>query len=300
MKEYLVIDVGGTYTKYAVLDEKDEFLELNKIPTVKDTQENFINMLTQLYKRYAEHVCGIALSAPGMIDSENGLMYNGGSLFCISNLNIVEELSRRCKVPVTVENDARCAAYAEVRKGSLKDCKNAIVVLCGTAIGGAVICDGKIIRGENFFAGEFSHILTDSSDPLNHRSILAENCGVPSLLKEVAACKGMAAEDLSGETVFQMAEQGDWETETCIRRYARRLAVQLTNYQFIFDPERIAVGGGISRQPLLFRLLQEELEKLNGIYPHAVPCPQICACQFFNESNLIGALYVYREKYVTV
>lgn len=297
MKEYLVIDVGGTYTKYALMDEKDEFLELNKILTVKDTQEHFLDMLIQLYEKYEDRICGIALSAPGMIDAEKGYMYNGGSLFCISNLNITEELGRRCNVPVTIENDARCAAFAELKKGSLKECKNAIVVLCGTAIGGAVICDGRVIRGENYFAGEFSHILTNSFDPMNPRSILAENCGVPSLLKEVAVSKGLTEVNINGEKIFQMAENGDEDTIACIRSYARRLAVQLMNYQFIFDPERFAIGGGISRQPMLIEMIREEIERLNKIYPHSVPCPQICTCQFFNESNLIGALYVYKEKY---
>lgn len=80
-------------------------------------------------------------------------MYTGGSLFCISNVNIVEILEQRVGIPVTVENDAKCAALAEIWQGSLKECQNAVVVVCGTAVGGAVICNREIVSGKNFMAG---------------------------------------------------------------------------------------------------------------------------------------------------
>lgn len=291
--KYLVIDVGGTFTKYAVMDEECKVYMKSKTPTVQDSLEHFVDMLEKLYRENEKEVEGIALSSAGVIDSETGFMYNGGSLFCISNINIVEILEKKCNVPVTVENDAKCAALAEVWKGSLAGCRNAAALICGTAVGGAVICDGRLIRGKRFMAGEFSYLLTESSDPMNSRWVFAETGGVPALIRMVAEKKQIPEKELDGEKVFSMANCGDEEVLECIRKYSNRIAMQITNCQFMFDPDRIAVGGGISVQPLFIQMIREELKKLNSVYPHDMPVPEVVPCKFFNDSNLIGALYVH-------
>ncbi|MDD3218599.1 MAG: ROK family protein [Lachnospiraceae bacterium] len=301
--KYLAIDIGGTYTKYAVMDENCSFYEKDKIPTAQDNLESFINMLVDIYKAHAEDIEGIGISSAGMIDSETGFMYNGGSIPCISSINLVEILEKYCQVPVTVENDAKCAALAELWRGSLSDCTNAVAVICGTAVGGAVICDRKVMRGKNFMAGEFSYILTDSEDCMNSDKTLAMTNGVPALIRLVAQKKNISAKELDGEKVFSMANCGDHEVLNCIRIFARNLAVQLSNYQFILDPDRIAIGGGISAQPLFLQMIKEELKKLSSVFPYDVPIPDITNCKFFNDSNLIGALYVHlkaREEKIDV
>ncbi len=86
--------------------------EKNKIPTPQDDFEEFTGLLVELYNRVSNKckLEGIALSMPGIIDSKKGFMYNGGSLGYIENVNIVEILQNKTGVPVTVENDAKCAA----------------------------------------------------------------------------------------------------------------------------------------------------------------------------------------------
>lgn len=294
--KYLVIDIGGTFTKFAVMDEACNFYEKGKVPTVKESLEAFIEMLVQIYKEYGTETKGIAISAPGMIDSETGFMYNGGSIFCVSNINIVEILETRCHVPVTVENDAKSAALAEVWRGSLKDCKNAVVMICGTAVGGAIICDRKVLRGKNFMAGEFSYILTETADCMNPDKTMAMTSGVPGLISLVARKKKIPEIELDGEKIFSMANCGDEETLQCLRQFCNYLAVQITNCQFIFDPERFAIGGGISIQPLFLQMIKEELKKINTVYPYDVPIPEVTTCKYFNDSNLIGALYVHLQE----
>ena len=301
--KYLCIDVGGTFTKFALIDEECHFYEKDKIPTKKDTLEEFVAMLESLYHQYEKEIEGIAICAPGMIDSDTGFMYNGGSIFCIKNINIVEILKNRCHVPVTIENDARCAALAEVWKGALSDCKNAIALIIGTAVGGAVIVDRKVLKGRNFMAGEFSYLFTDETRWQERSQLLAESGGVPGLLKLVSQKKGIPEEKLTGEWIFSQANQGDTETLECLREYCRHLSVQISNYQFVVDPERIAIGGGISVQPIFLELIKEELRKLNQVFPYTMPIPEVVTCKFFNDSNLIGALYVHlksKEKKIDV
>lgn len=291
--KYLSIDVGGTFTKYALMDEECHFYEKEKIPTKKESLEEFVTMLVSLYQKYEGSVSGIAICAPGMIDSETGFMYNGGSIFCIKNINLVEILEKRCKVPVTVENDARCAALAELWKGSLCDCENALALIIGTAVGGAVIVDRKVLRGKHFIAGEFSYIFTDESRWQERSQFLAENGGVPGLIKLFSAETGIAEEDVTGEIIFSRANQGDAVALKCLRKFCRHLSIQISNYQFVVDSEKIAIGGGISVQPIFIEMIKEELRNLNKVFPNTMPIPDVVPCKFFNDSNLIGALYVH-------
>lgn len=291
--KYLSIDVGGTFTKFAVMDEECKIYEKDKVQTRKNTLDEFIDMLVQLYDTYKEEVCGIAVCAPGVIDSETGFMYNGGSIFCIKNINLVEILEHRCHVPVTVENDAKCAALAEVWRGSLSECKNAMALIIGTAVGGAIIVDKKVLKGRHFMAGEFSYLFTDESHYQDRSQLLAEKGGVPGLIRLVAEKKHLPQEELNGEIIFSLANQGDPDTIECLKVFCRHLAIQISNYQFIVDPERIAIGGGISVQPIFLETIKEELKNLNAVFPHSVPIPEVVTCRFFNDSNLIGALYVH-------
>ena len=292
MKKYLVIDIGGTFTKYAVMDESCRFYSKDKIETVKSDLEGFIEMLVRIYESTGE-VSGIAISSAGMIDSETGFMYNGGSLFMIKNINLVEILEHRCHVPVTVENDARCAGLAEVWKGALSDCRNSIALIIGTAIGGAVVVDRKVLKGKNCMAGEFSYILTNAKKADDKDQIFAVTGGMPALFHLASARLGIPEAEITGEMIFSRANCGEQEALACIRQYARALAVQINNLQFIFDPEKIAIGGGVSEQPLLLQLIREELRSLSEVYPYPVPVAEITNCRFFNDSNLIGALYVH-------
>lgn len=292
MNTYLVIDIGGTFTKYAVMDEEAEVISRGKVSTAKKTQADFVDMLEKLYRDYGTGTKGIAVSSAGMIDSRSGFMYNAGSILCVHNLNLSEELGRRTGVPVTVENDARSAALAELWKGSLAGCKNAVAMVIGTAVGGAIIVDGHILHGKHQMAGEFSYTLTDASDPGNAQKTLAMSSGVPALIQSVSKATGAAEEKLSGELIFEKAEQGDAIYLDCIREFARTLAVEILNIHFAFDPDRIVIGGGVSAQPMLIRMIREEMAELAKVFPHKVPLPEVEACRFFNDSNLIGALYV--------
>ena len=293
---YLGIDLGGTYVKYALMDEDGSLLEKDKCPTPQNNEKELIDFLIKLYRRYENMVQGIAMSAPGLIDRKAGVMHNGGSLLYIHEFPIRNLLEEKCKVPVMVENDARCAGLAEIWKGSLSDCKNAVAMILGTAVGGAVIIDRKILSGTHLLAGEFSYMLTDATDLENPKKTLAM-CGSASKLSENAARLFELSEtDFSGEKLFSLAQDGNEVAITCIRNYARQLAAAILNIQFIVDPERIAIGGGISEQEMLLDMIQNELTELVKVYPHAVHVPEIAACQYHNDSNLIGALYSFLQE----
>ena len=163
MKTYLALDVGGSSIKYALMTECVEFLEKGKVATPQDSIESFVNVIGDLYDKYKDKIEGIAISMPGLIDSKNGYARTGGWLRYNDDKYIVKILQERCPTKITIQNDAKSAALAEVWKGSLKEYNDGIVVVLGTGVGGAVVKDRKILNGKHFFAGEFRYIWTDTT-----------------------------------------------------------------------------------------------------------------------------------------
>lgn len=149
---YLVFDIGGTFTKYALMDENAHMQKKGKVPTRQDDQEQFVGMLVDLFEKESP-VDGIAISTAGFVEPESGIMHNAGSILCVHELPIVKELKGRCHVPVSVENDAKAAALAELWKGSLADCQSGAVLIFGTAVGGAVICNHRVVAGLPSYGG---------------------------------------------------------------------------------------------------------------------------------------------------
>jgi predicted NBD/HSP70 family sugar kinase len=296
---YLVLDVGGSAIKYAIMNEKAEFIEKGSTPTPMDSIEHFIEVVGTIFDKYENRIKGMTMSVPGRIDSDRGYLYTGGNLEYNTDKEIVSILRKRCPVPITVENDGKCAALAEAWLGSLKDCDDGIVVILGTGVGGGIIKDKKLHKGKHFIAGEFSFIFTNNAafeSKFSH--IWAEQAGVSGLCIPVAKAKDLPIEEVDGIKVFQYANSGDEEVLNILDDYCYRLVLQLYNLQYIYDPEKIAIGGGISKQEILLKYIKKNIEKhYNNLEPNIMVKPEVISCEFNNDSNLIGALYNYLTKY---
>ena len=291
---YLAIDIGGTFIKYAVITESAEIISKGKKPTDTENLDVFLDTLEEIYRENEEsNPAGVAISMAGVLDVDSGYAYNGGGVRCIQNLEIVNILEERLKVPVTIENDAKAAALAEVWKGNLSDVRDGIVIVIGTAIGGAVIIDRKVLRGKNLMAGEFSYISIGEPGKPAWTDIWGNTGGARGLIQMTAAKKGLDPELLDGVAVFEMVNGGDAEARAALREYTDLLAQQIMNLQVVINPERFVVGGGISCQPVLFEELSKSVQVISDTFFGHVPVPDIIPCRFFNDSNLIGALYAH-------
>ena len=290
---FLAVDVGGSAIKYALMDASTSILEKGEVPTPLTGLEDYLQTLESIYRRYEGHVCGIAMSAPGAIDSDRGYFYTGGYLQeFIHDINLQELLEARCGVPVRIENDAKCAALAEAWTGSLKDCRDGVVIVLGTGVGGGIIKDGRVHKGKNFTAGELSFLIVgdDLEDDRSYMSNLGGTVG----LKQLAA-KAMNAdpEMLDGRMIFERANAGDQAVIEAIDAFTKPLARLIYNIQIFYDPEKIAIGGGISRQPLLLELIRKNLDYIydNMAYPVVMgQRAEVVVCRYLSDSNLIGAL----------
>lgn len=294
---YLVFDIGGTAVKYALMTESSKIIEKGEVSTPKVSFEDFIEKLLEIYYKY-NNIKGIAISLPGKIDSISGFSYSGGSLAYNSDKNIPKFLSSKLGIPVTAENDGKCAALAEAWKGNLSDCNDGIVVILGTGVGGGIIKNKQVHRGKEFIAGEFSFMINNTNAKKGEKlSLFGSNGGVPyGLCSPVASIKGLSREKVDGKKVFQWANEGDSEVLEILDNYCYNLALNLHNLQHIYNPEKIAIGGGISSQNILFEYLEKNIDYLQNNFAYGIPPlskPHIVKCQFRNDANLIGALYHY-------
>lgn len=299
-KQCLCIDVGGSFIKYALIDGRRTLTGRGKLPTPYDGVEAYLHSLESIYRKFEGQVCGIALSVPGIIDSEAGVCRTAGALRYADGLELVRELEQRCGVPVTVMNDAKCAALAEATWGALAGCKNGIVIVLGTGIGGALIQDGKVHLGSHFAAGEFSPILLNETNP-GFESSWAFACGNPNLRKMAAEVRGADPDTISGEDIFGWINAGDEAMLQMLDRFTAPIAYMIANLQLIFDPERFAIGGGISQQPKLLESIQKNLDRYSiPAQKCGMPKAEITACRYFNDANLLGAysnfLQMQKEK----
>jgi predicted NBD/HSP70 family sugar kinase len=296
MKTYLTLDVGGSAIKYALIKEDLTITSKDSVKTPMDTLENFIETVGKIYDQYANDIAGIAISMPGIIDPEKGYSFTGGSLRYIENLETVKVLQERCPTNITIGNDAKCAANAEIGYGNLQDIQDGAVVILGTGIGGCLIKDHKVHTGRHFSAGEFSFIKTNYKDPTSWDYAWATRNGINGLLERVQE-QLETDEKYTGIEIFDMANNGNEKVIAGINQFCMEVATQIYNVHMIFDCEKVAIGGGISAQPLLIKLIQDNLNEIFDKLGINVSRPIIVPCYYRNDANLIGALYQHIQTY---
>lgn len=293
---YLAIDIGGTEIKFAVMDENADFIFKDRIPNKMRSADDFLDMVETLWKKYGDDARGIAFSLPGRIDNISGFMYTSGNLGFLDNTDAAGLVKSRISADVSIENDAKAAAWAEIWKGELKGVDDAVVVVIGTGIGGAIVKDGRVHRGKNHSAGEFSFIYAGDPDrPYSGKDTFAGRCGIGGFLNPIAKAKGMDTHELDGFQVFEWLEQGDELVLDVFEDYLRELCRQLENLQFIYDPEVILIGGGISRQPAFLEMLKASLNRYHADHRSPLAKPKLSNCRFYNDANLVGAVYNFKQ-----
>lgn len=292
MKHYLVIDVGGTNIKYATLNEDVQVLNKGEIPTPTTDLDDFMAAIIELVNASKTPLSGLAFSMPGIIDSTQGYMYTGGALsHFLSHIDFAEQLKAKTGLNVSVENDGKCAALAELWKGALQGVNIGMVLTVGTGIGGGLVVNNRLVRGTHFAAGEVSSLpatLKPVNDPFQ---VWAQINGTPALLKDYQTNKGLD-QAINGRQFFEALDANDEVAHASLKRFAQSFALAIFSLQSVLDGEVYAIGGGISAQASFIQAINDALDGFYTQMGGRVPIvrPSIVACQFNNDANLIGAL----------
>ena len=300
MRNFMVFDIGGSSTKWSILDEVGEFKESGKFSCPSTAEEFFselIKITNEMKVKYG--VTGIAISAPGAVDSETGVIGGLSAIPYIHGPNFKEVLKKTTNLDVEIENDANCAALGECWLGAGKENKDLAFVVCGTGIGGAIVKDKKIHGGIHKHGGEFGYC-----------SVICELDGEPkftswsksgsttALAKKVAKLKGLEEGSLDGFEVFELCSKGDEIALKEVNKYYFIMAVGIYNIQYTFDPEVIILGGAISERKEYVDEINKRLDILMNNHLEGTIKPVLKTCRYGNDANKLGALcnYLQREK----
>ncbi|WP_234400721.1 ROK family protein [Virgibacillus senegalensis] len=232
---------------------------------------------------------GIAVSSPGAV-SEAGFVYGSSAVHYLHGPNMKELIKERTGLPVFMDNDAHCAAYAEIWRGAAAGRKDVMVMVIGTGIGGAVVKNGELHKGDRLHGGEFGYMLL-TPDIHSSDEVWSRIASVKALVKKVAKKKRQDPSRLTGEKIFEMAETGDPVCREAVDEFYHLLAVGIYNLQYIYDPEIILIGGGISARPDLIEHINGKLDRILDLIDLAQIKPRIEACHFRQNANILGAVY---------
>ncbi len=165
------IDIGGTRIKAALVDRNGAYFETHIEPTkLTDDYELLLMQLLDIYtvlsSRSPEPVVGIGIGVAGLMNKGNSRIETSPNIKVWIGRALAYDLEQTINVSCKMENDANCMAIGEGLSGAAIDCKHYIAITLGTGIGGAVICNGNLLRGVSGGGGEIGHITIDPNGPV--------------------------------------------------------------------------------------------------------------------------------------
>ena len=271
----LAIDIGGTMIKYGLVSSDGEILSTDKIETEAEKGlENILNKIDNIFKRYKENnPVGIAVSGTGQI---NGMI----------GTNLVKILEKKYNLPAVLENDVNCVALGEKWIGAGKDLSNFICLTIGTGIGGGIILNNQLFRGENFVAGEFGHILIKKGE-------FEQFASTTALIRLV---KERTEKTLNGKEIFDLEKKEIVEYQEVISEWIENLTDGLSSIVYCFNPANIILGGGVIEQgePLINRIKDSLFKKIGPQFKEKL---NIIQAKLGNNAGMIGASYLLLEKF---
>ncbi|MBW9325210.1 ROK family protein [Enterococcus casseliflavus] len=285
----LVFDMGGSAVKYGVWSQ-DSLVSKGKFIT-PNTWEEMKTQLQQVRTSVNEEIEGVGISAPGAVNAQERRIDGISAIPYIHGFDIYSELETAFGVPVTIENDANCAGMAEFYQGAGKEFQQAAFVVIGTGVGGTLFQNGELVRGAHLYGGEFGLMILDQGKTFSQLGTAVQ------MAWRYCDRIGVDRATITGEEVFQRAEDGDAIAIEEVNKFYRYLAQGLFSIQFAFDPEVIIIGGGVSAKKGLLQEVDQRLKKMLADQALNDFVPLIKLCDYRNDANLVGAAANFQALY---
>ena len=276
------IDIGGTNTKYGIVNHRGDIVEKGELKTDDyPTVELFINalyeVLTPIIRRHIKDgkVKGIGIGAP------NGNYYTG-TIEYAPNLHwkgvipVTKLVTAKFGLPSALTNDANAAAVGEMNYGAARGMRDFIMITLGTGVGSGIVANGQLVLGHDGFAGELGHATVIPggrphwSTGLN--GSLEAYCSATGIAitandmlkesKEESLLRNYKAEEINSKIVYECAIKGDRIAQEVYRFTGEVLGLSLANFIMFSSPEAIVIFGGVIKAgDLLLNPTREHMEK---------------------------------------
>lgn len=305
---YLGIDFGGTNIAAGIVDEKGNIIKKDSTPTLKerDSEEiinDMINISLKVLKDAnltTSDIEGVGVGCPGIVDNKCGVIKHLSNIG-MTNFPLRERLSQVFKTRINIENDANAAALGEYKRYG-ENSNSFIFVTLGTGIGGGIIIDGKIYSGFNGAGAEIGHMKIEINGvpcPCGCDGCWEQYASVTALIRNTKEAMDKNPQSMmhkwvkengkvSGRTAFECAKAGDETAKEVVDNYIKYLATGLISIINVFQPERIVIGGGISKEgDYLLNPIKQIVYDCK--YNNYVEKTKIEIARLFNDAGIIGA-----------
>lgn len=286
MAEYLSIDIGGTYIKYALIDDHKQLHGHGKVATKENVDQAILKQVETIIATVIEStsISGVGISTAGIVDRDKGeIIYAGPTIKEYKGTNFKTYLSSKFGLPVHVENDVNAALMGELWQGAAQEEDEVFCITLGTGIGGAYYHQ-HIVDGYFHQANSVGYLLYEPVTKTNYE-MRASTSALNNRIRE------KIGEEVSAVEVFARAKQGDALCISLIESWSREVAQGLAQIILLVDPKCILIGGGISRQgDYLLRHIQTQLP---AFLPANFLKTTIKMAQLYNNAALYGAVYPF-------
>lgn len=309
------IDLGGTYTKLALVDTKGRVSHRAKLSTTAyGTRAGLVAAIVAEVRSVLErarlspkNISGVGIGVPGTVDFKRGWVYNLTNVPGWKNTPLKRMLESKLGLPVLVDNDVNLMALGEYRFGAGRGAENLVCITLGTGVGGGIIIDGRLYRGSAYSAGEVGHMpLKEEGLPcgcggygcleryVGNRYIVDElkrkiRRGNPTIIKKLIN-NDLSA--LTPEVISKAALKGDRLSIDFWNTVGERIGVTLAGIVNLLNPDRIIIGGGVADAgDPLFKSIR------NTVDERAMPVPgkavKILKAKLGNDAGIIGAAALF-------
>ncbi len=306
MQTAIGVDLGGSHVTAAVVTEDgaihrqhEEDLEDLQFEAVVAALETTIGMAL----KDAGNVVGIGIGSPGNIDAATGsVLYSPN--FGWKDVPLGETLRKKFGIPVYVANDARCATLGEYMHGTGKLTKDFVLLTLGTGIGGGIVAGGELLLGHKWGAGEVGHHQIRPTDGF------VCSCGKIGCFEAQASGTGLirhafavapsfprsglldvARDKLSSKKIRRAAQAGDGHALAAWKNFIADLSIGLANTIAFVNPERIALGGGVSSAgDFMLDAVRPQVDALTTMVPKGTT--DIVVASLGNDAGQVGAAAV--------
>ena len=274
-KQIIAVDLGGTQIRAARCDHKLKLLQRENTLTRADeglrpTLARIREYIRKVMPASKDDILGIGISSPGPLNPNSGVIIAPPNLRGWRNVPLAEIIQTEFGLPVYIGNDGNVAALAEASSGAAQGCRHVVYITISTGIGGGVICDGRLLLGQEGLAAEVGHIpLIAASGKVSSLELEAAGPAIARQVKqriqegETSLVTELAQGDLcriEAKTVSQAAAQGDRVASEQMTYAGRMLGLGIVTMLHLFNPQIVVLGGGVAKSgDLLFRPMRQAI-----------------------------------------
>jgi len=299
MPEYSIgLDLGGTNLRAAAVNRAGKILEkLSTSASPHKGREHLLGemvaVIDDLRSRWGtDPLAGIGLGVPGFISLKEGVIRNSNNLACLEDFPFRDEMEKRLKTTVILENDANAAALGEKWMGAGREVDDLVLLTLGTGIGGGIISGGRVLHGYLGMAGELGHLTVVPNG-------LPCGCGNRGCLEKHASATAITAmarvmnlgDNMSSAEVYELAETGNEHARTVFRVMGEALGMGLAMMVNTFNfPLYLLSGGVLAAWDLFAPAMLEEMRRRS--FTFRTTNTKVEKAILGNEAGLYGAAYL--------